>query len=147
MWQKFVGTVMIELKDTWLTLILKRLSKNSVEDAVIFLGFTGYSHDSLLEINCGDTVSIEFWYTNDSRSDLYIWRFCRIFFFCWFQGDFADVLFVSLVEGFLEWINQYWKECPWSSAGNCFTLFSSLFSIFLPALHISYKGGFCFFWL
>jgi hypothetical protein len=69
------------------------------------------------------------------------------FFFCWFQGDFADVLFVSLVEGFLEWINQYWKECPWSSAGNCFTLFSSLFSIFLPALHISYKGGFCFFWL
>jgi hypothetical protein len=51
---------MIELKDTWLTLILKRLSKNSVEDAVIFLGFTGYSHDSLLEINCGDTVSIEF---------------------------------------------------------------------------------------
>jgi hypothetical protein len=57
------------------------------------------------------------------------------------------VLFVSLVEGFLEWINQYWKECPWSSAGNCFTLFSSLFSIFLPALHISYKGGFCFLWL
>lgn len=55
-------------------------------------------------------------------------------------------MLVSLVEGFLEWINQYWKECPWSSTGNCFTLFSSLFSIFfLPALHISYKGGFWFF--
>jgi hypothetical protein len=147
MWQKFVGTVMIELKDTWLTLILKRLSKNSVEDAVIFLGFTGYSHDSLLEINCGDTVSIEFWYTNDTRSDLYIWRFCRIFFFLLVSRWFCWRVVCSLVEGFLEWINQYWKECPWSSAGNCFTLFSSLFSIFLPALHISYKGGFCFLWL
>ena len=40
-------------------------------------------------------------------------------------------MLVSLVEGFLEWINQYWKECPWSSTGNCFTLFSSLFSVFV----------------
>jgi len=68
-----------------------------------------------------------------------------VFFFCWFQGDFADVLFVSLVEGFLEWINQYWKECPWSSAGNCFTLFSSLFSIFFTCTTYFLQRWFLFF--